>query len=214
MHIYLGIIQTQCNLLTLFNLVVKLLGDIMARRNDKRDRLVNAADELFHQQGISVTTLANIATLANVPLGNVYYYFKSKDSIILAVIERRLKMLGSMFTDWSQFDAKGRLQALIDNAVESAPEAAQYGDALGSLCQELGKQGGEISRAASQLMQKLISWCADQFVSLGASEEDANKQALNLISSLQGIKLITLSFKDENFLQRQTQFLKDWLAGF
>jgi TetR/AcrR family transcriptional repressor of nem operon len=187
---------------------------MMSRRNDKRDRLINAADALFHQQGISVTTLANIATLANVPLGNVYYYFKSKDSIILAVIERRMKILSNMFAEWSDFDAKSRLKALVDNALNSGEEAAKFGDALGSLCQELGKHGGEISQAASQLMHKLISWSAEQFKALGRQEDEANKLALNLVSSLQGINLITLSFKDENFLQRQTQFLKDWLEGY
>ena len=36
----------------------------MVKRNDKRERLIDAADQLFHQQGVSTTTLANIATLA------------------------------------------------------------------------------------------------------------------------------------------------------
>ncbi len=37
----------------------------MARRNDKRDRLIESADTLFHQQGVSNTTLANIATICD-----------------------------------------------------------------------------------------------------------------------------------------------------
>ncbi len=135
----------------------------MARRNDKRVRLVEAADKLFHQQGVSNTTLANIASLADVPLGNVYYYFKSKDSIILAVIDRRKKLLTALFTEWNnRADIKSRLIALIEYVGSLAEESAKFGDSLGSLCQELGKQGGTIGQAASQLMNEIIFWCEKQ----------------------------------------------------
>lgn len=184
----------------------------MARRNDKRDRLIEAADNLFHQQGVSNTTLANIATLADVPLGNVYYYFKSKDSIILAVIERRKKLLSALFTDWNnQPDVKSRLMALVNYVGSLADEYAKFGDSLGSLCQELGKQGGSIGQAASQLMNEVINWCENQFQSLGKSQEDASKLALNLVASLQGISLITLTFKDPEYVARQNKYLDHWI---
>ncbi|MCS5708852.1 TetR/AcrR family transcriptional regulator [Candidatus Berkiella cookevillensis] len=184
----------------------------MARRNDKRERLVDAADQLFHQQGVSTTTLANIATLADVPLGNVYYYFKSKDSITLAVIDRRKRKLNNLFTEWNtREDVKSRLQGLIEYVASLAEESAQFGDSLGSLCQELGKQGGAISAAAAGLMNEMIHWCEKQFKSLGKSEDDSAKLALNLVSSLQGISLITLAFKDPDFVNRQGQFLTQWV---
>lgn len=186
----------------------------MARRNDKRERLVEAADTLFHQQGVSNTTLANIATLADVPLGNVYYYFKSKDSIILAVIERRKKQLSALFADWNNHpDVRSRLGALVQYVVTLAEESAKFGDSLGSLCQELGKQGGTIGLSASQLMNEIILWCEKQFKALGKSDEDSSKLALNLVASLQGINLITLTFKDTSYVSRQGQYLNQWLAA-
>jgi len=57
------------------------------QRPGKRERLIAAAAQLLHQQGIERTTLAEIATAADVPAGNVYYYFKTKDDVIAAVIE-------------------------------------------------------------------------------------------------------------------------------
>ena len=184
----------------------------MARRNDKRERLVEAADQLFHQQGVSTTTLANIATLADVPLGNVYYYFKSKDSITLAVIDRRKRKLNGLFTEWNTRDnVKSRLAALIEYVASLADESANFGDSLGSLCQELGKQGGTIAAAAAGLMNEIILWCEKQFIALGKSEDDSAKLALNLVSSLQGISLITLAFKDPDFVNRQGQYLTQWV---
>lgn len=189
-----------------------ILGGVMARRNDKRERLVEAADQLFHQQGVSTTTLANIATLADVPLGNVYYYFKSKDSITLAVVERRRRKLSSLFAEWGTRDnVKSRLQALIEYVASLSEESARFGDSLGSLCQELGKQGGNISQAAASLMNEMIQWCEKQFAALGKSEQESANLALNLVSSLQGINLITLAFKDPDFVNRQGQFLLQWI---
>ncbi len=180
----------------------------MAKRNDKRARLIDSADQLFHRQGVSNTTLANIASLADVPLGNVYYYFKSKDSIIVAVIDRRRKLLHSMFDELNALtDIKSRLTQFIAQACSSAEIACEYGDALGSLCQELGKMGGAISQTASGLMQEIIQWCKIQFRHLGKEEDIAANLAINLVASLQGISLITLTFKDPLYVNQQTQFL-------
>ena len=57
-----------------------------AARPGKRERLIAAAVELVYRQGVARTTLADIAQAADVPVGNVYYYFKTKDDIIAAVV--------------------------------------------------------------------------------------------------------------------------------
>ena len=46
-----------------------------AKTGNKRERLMAAACRLFYEQGVERTTLADIAAAADVPLGNVYYYF-------------------------------------------------------------------------------------------------------------------------------------------
>src|SRR5215467_6057636 len=56
---------------------------------DERTRLVETAMKLAHKRGFRETSLADIAEAADVPAGNVYYYFKTKDEPGEAVIERR-----------------------------------------------------------------------------------------------------------------------------
>src|SRR5258708_36868625 len=53
----------------------------------KRSRLVNAAVSLAYQNGFGDTSLADIARDAELPLGNVYYYFKTKDEIREGIVE-------------------------------------------------------------------------------------------------------------------------------
>src|SRR5260370_39866591 len=57
---------------------------------DKRSRLVSAAVGLAYQNGFEATSLADIAREAKGPLGNVYYYFKTKDEICEAILGLRL----------------------------------------------------------------------------------------------------------------------------
>ncbi len=183
----------------------------MARRNDKRSRLVSAADKLFHEQGINITTLANIAQLAEVPLGNVYYYFKSKESIILAVIEHRRSILQQQFEALNAIaDNKTRLQSFIKQDIANSEQTANFGDILGSLCQELGKQSGIIASSAAELMQSIITWCEKQFVALGKGER-SKELALNLIACLQGTNLLTLTLKNPKLVEEQANFLTAWI---
>src|SRR5277367_2099027 len=57
-------------------------GGVMPRtKTDSRARLIEAAVKVTYQHGFETTALADIAEEARVPLGNVYYYFKTKDEI-------------------------------------------------------------------------------------------------------------------------------------
>lgn len=183
----------------------------MSRQNDKRDRLIIAADELIYQKSFHTTTLADIAAKAEVPLGNVYYYFKTKDEILLAVVQRREADMQALFATWDLLpDVKTRLRSFIAQNAEGSETIARFGSSLGSLCQELGKNGGEVSLYAANLMRKTLSWVEKQFKSLGKGES-ALSLAEYLISSLQGISLLTLTFKDPAFLKRQGKQLEQWL---
>jgi len=183
----------------------------MSRKNDKRDRLVDAADELIYQKTFHTTTLADIAAKADVPLGNVYYYFKVKDEILLAVVQKREAELQSLFTVWDQLpNVRDRLRSFIEENSRGSDTIARFGCSLGSLCQELGKQGGDVALYAANLMRKTLSWVEKQFKALG-KEESALSLAEYLIASLQGISLLTLTFKDPAFLHRQSKHLEQWL---
>lgn len=54
------------------------------RAEDTRHRIYEAAMELFREKGFEETTMRDIAAKAGVALGGAYYYFSSKDAIVLA----------------------------------------------------------------------------------------------------------------------------------
>ncbi|MBI4446549.1 MAG: TetR/AcrR family transcriptional regulator, partial [Acidobacteria bacterium] len=100
----------------------------MARTSDKREKLVAAAKALIHRQGLTETSLADIARASKVPLGNIYYYFKTKDDIGSAVIGERLSELEAMqnLLD-SVSDPKVRLHKMLDLLCEHRKDYAAHG---------------------------------------------------------------------------------------
>src|ERR1700751_5282348 len=71
-------------------------------KTDKRSRLIQTPVKLAYRHGFRTTSLADIAEAANVPLGNVYYYFKTKDEIGEAIVEQRLLGLRTLQEEWNQ----------------------------------------------------------------------------------------------------------------
>jgi TetR/AcrR family transcriptional regulator, repressor of the mexAB-oprM multidrug resistance operon len=59
-------------------------------REERAGDLLAAATELFLAKGYDGATMADISAAAGVARGNVYWYFKSKDDIFAAVMDRML----------------------------------------------------------------------------------------------------------------------------
>lgn len=185
----------------------------MPRKTDKRVRLIEAAMVLIHQQSFNLTTLADIAHKADVPLGNVYYYFKKKEDIGEAVIEKLATTYNELLRNLDEIaNPMDRLKALIKNSIseDNLEQVARYGCQVGGLCQELSKQGGPLADRAAKLLYDLMNWAETQFNSIGCGVESANL-SLTLISGIQGTYLLTNTFKDPKFSMRQADILLKWL---
>ena len=159
-----------------------------------------AAIQLVHQQGIERTTLADIAKVADIPPGNVYYYFKTKDDIIAAVIEAHAQQIKATLAsiDARHRSPKTRLKAFVRAFAGRGEIVAQYGCPLGSLCSELDKRILEASLAVGELIRLPIEWAEEQFRSLG--RRDAHDLALDLLAAYQGSALLANTMRDPTVL--------------
>src|SRR5271170_6439999 len=94
---------------------------------EKRAELVAAATQLLHEQGFHRTTLADVAGRADVPLGNVYYYFKTKDALAEAVILAHEEALRERFAEWTRahVEPRARLRCLVRAPLDFADKVIQ-----------------------------------------------------------------------------------------
>ncbi len=186
-------------------------GVAAAPRAGKRERLVAAACELLHRQGIEKTTLAEIAQSADVPPGNVYYYFKTKDEVIEAVIDARVQEALAMTAALERHHRtpKGRLKALVATFAQQGETIALFGCPFGTLCSELDRRSTGPDTAVARLMRVPLEWTEAQFRLMGRT--DARDLAFDLIASYEGTALLTNTFRDPELLTREARRLARWI---
>lgn len=61
------------------------------RKDDKRERIMNAAIAAFAQNGYHQATIADIARQAGVAAGTIYLYFKNKDDLLVSIFEEKVQ---------------------------------------------------------------------------------------------------------------------------
>jgi TetR/AcrR family transcriptional regulator, transcriptional repressor for nem operon len=160
-----------------------------SERPGKRDRLIAGARETIYRQGAEATTLADIAEASGVPLGNVYYYFKSKDELVAAAVDSYAR------------ESRERLS--------QPDQVALYGCPTGSLCSELGKHDNDLAQACKELMRTPVAWIEQQFKAMG--RRDARDLAFALLASYEGIALLANTFRDPELMAREGRRLERWI---
>ena len=176
----------------------------------KRQRLVEGARRVLHEQGVEATTIADIAAAADVPVGNVYYYFKTKHDLIATVIDAHADHIQTVLAEFERHRTpRARLKALPLSWPEMAEQVARYGCQHGTLCQELAKRDDGLDRRAAKLMALTVDWAEEQFRLMGTP--DARDLAIGLIASIQGTSLLTSSFRDPEIMVRQADRLARWI---
>jgi AcrR family transcriptional regulator len=174
---------------------------------DKRAELVAAATLLLHEQGFHRTTLADVAVRADVPAGNVYYYFKTKEALAEAVVSAHEEALRACFASWTQAhrDPRARLRCLIRAPLDSADRVIRFGCPHGSLCQELEKLGADspLARAGTRLLAVYIDWAEEQFRAQRFPRREARARATDLVGAVQGAMLLANTMRSKELLTRQ-----------
>ena len=179
-------------------------------RAGKRERLIESAKGLIHEQGVHRTTLADVAERADVPPGNVYYYFKTKDELIAAVLHGYQAQAQALIEGFERNRSpQARLKALVRSWADMRDVVARYGCPMGSLCVEVDKIEGGADREAAAVIARIIDWAEDQFRQFG--RRDARDLAFALFSGIQGAALLANAFRDPTILARQGRHLERWI---
>jgi TetR/AcrR family transcriptional repressor of nem operon len=180
---------------------------------NNRQRIVTAADQLFYKRGYNQTSFRDISDKTGIPRGNFYYYFKTKEDILSAVVDARVNAFEEMMgaCDSSSSDPRERLLCFTNMLSDSESNILQAGCPIGTLSSELAKDDDsyqEMSRAVFTLIRQ---WLATQFSALGSSNSD--EKAMDLLARLQGVCVMACAFDDRKFLRRSQSDLHDWVKS-
>lgn len=176
-----------------------------------RQRIIEAADGLFYRRGYNQTSFQDISEATGIPRGNFYYYFKTKEDILNAVVDSRIAELSTVLAqcESESDDARERL-ILFTNILDiNREDILQSGCSIGTLSSELAKDDPTLHDKASKAFILLRDWLKVQFESLGVSSAD--ELSMDLLAKLQGASVVACAFKDDDYITRNHQEIKDWI---
>jgi len=100
--------------------------------DDRKLEIIDTAERLFRENGFKKTSVDAIIQAMGVAKGTYYYYFKSKDAVLEAIVNRTLDQVVSQaqqLADEPSFDALTKMQLLLPNSHiggEDTTEKAEY----------------------------------------------------------------------------------------
>jgi TetR/AcrR family transcriptional regulator, transcriptional repressor for nem operon len=180
---------------------------------DHRTRLLGAAEKTTYRYGFGNTAIADIAQEARIPLGNVYYYFKTKDEIAAAIIDRRVSRFRKLLEEFDKTDSPNeRLCAFVNVKIKNREELARQGCPVGTLCSELRKLGGSAAEQSTLLFRTALEWMEKQFQALGKGA-DSRSLAVHLLAATQGVSVLAHTFRDPALIDMEAARLLDWIRS-
>ncbi|HLP58774.1 MAG TPA: TetR/AcrR family transcriptional regulator [Candidatus Deferrimicrobium sp.] len=66
-------------------------------KTQRRNTIIDAAETLFFSKGFANTTMDEVAEIVELSKGTLYLYFKSKEELYVALIQRAMDILKEMF---------------------------------------------------------------------------------------------------------------------
>ena len=206
-----------------------VVGDTKAQPETKsqkgaatRDQILNAASRLIHVQGYQSTSLDDVLRESGVGKGNFYYYFKSKEELGYAIIDRIRRAfiergLEPAFAD-TDADPLGQLHAFFDRVLDSQRQRNCVGGcAMGNLACELS----DVHEGFRQQLAGIFDVYRDHLaetIRRGQQsgrlrpDADATRVAQFLVGGLEGAILLGKVTRDITVIERCVEELKAHLA--
>ncbi|MEV0247257.1 TetR/AcrR family transcriptional regulator [Nocardia sp. NPDC050712] len=101
-----------------------------------RQRLLDAARDLFERQGFGATSVAQISQLAEVSLGTYYQYFKDRSDVMAALVHSYVNdALNGGHVNWSGQGGKALLVEMLTEYTKTYAEHAAFNQVWEEVCQ-------------------------------------------------------------------------------
>ena len=186
-------------------------------KNSTRDRLVEAARALFWKHGYSSTGIAQILKEADAGSGSLYYFFPTKEDLLLAVLEWYRENL------WSQVvqpvfdrvtDPIERIFGILDGYRRGLLSTSfQHGCPIGNLALEVA----DSLPAARQLLavnftgwRKVIEQCLAESADLLPEALDREQLALFVLTTMEGAVMLARAYQDVEPYDAAVTQLRDY----
>ncbi len=162
-------------------------------RTQTRDKLVETARRLFHEKGYQATGIAEILREAEVNSGSLYYFFPSKEDLLVAVLELYRELLRPRIIDPAferVSDPLERIFAVLDGyRRQLIASGCTQGCPIGNLALEMSDRH---PRVRELVAENFVAWraaiqaCLDDLSNRLPRETDTAQLAAFVLTVMEG----------------------------
>jgi TetR/AcrR family transcriptional repressor of nem operon len=190
-----------------------------SRATETRERIVEAARQLFFKQGYAATGVAEILKAAEANSGSLYHFFPSKEDLLVAVLEKYRSMLVPHVLEPAfarSDDPIERLFAILQG-YRLLLEATHFelGCPIGNLALEVSNSQ---KKARKLIVENFKAWCdavrnlimnaGDQF----PADIDPAAFATHVLATMEGAVMLARAYRSFEPFDQTIHQLKDYVG--
>ena len=169
-----------------------------------KQKIINAARELFHRYGYAGTSVSTITEVSGVSMTGFYYHFQSKQALAMIIIEDLSReMEHGIFAETllnKSLSPLGRLNSFYDKVLEKCILDEYKGCFFGNLALEQSAVNEDFRSVLSILFQRfedLIAECISDGIKEGCFTQNADPEPMAslIYSHIQGVFLLSKTHK-------------------
>jgi AcrR family transcriptional regulator len=181
-----------------------------------RDRIVQAAMELFWRKGYGSTSISDILETARVNSGSLYYFFKGKQELLIAVLEAYRDGIDAMLLvpSWGEVeDPIEKVFALLATYRRLLVETdCFYGCPIGSLALELHEPDPEVRELIAANFANWTSAVRGCLEQAGLRDgTDTEGLAELVLTVMEGAVMQTRTYRDLGHYDRAIAQLRNYI---
>lgn len=159
-------------------------------------------------------TLQKVAAEADVPLGNVTSYFRTKEDLIEDVLEAHRTHLRGVFARWNDASPdprqRQRLRLYLGAQARNADKIVEDGCQHARLAFDLN-QHETFRHRAGEIIDLYIRWAEEQFRLTGIDDAPAAATATDLVARVQGAIAVAATVRRTDVLIDVLERIEAWL---
>jgi TetR/AcrR family transcriptional repressor of nem operon len=188
-----------------------------------REQILEAASRLVHLRGFNNTSVDEILKESGVGKGNFYYYFKSKDELGFAILDRSLEHFSVELIEKSFDPSKNPWQQIYDFLSFLVDRARQQdgcgGCILGNLAIEMSDIHEEFRQRLNRAFDQLRSRIEDSLTQAKAQgmlhgDADIPRLAHFIIAGFEGAFMMGKLHRDADVVAGVIEELKEHLVHY
>lgn len=175
---------------------------------ERKNQIVDAASHVFTERGFSAARMDDIAAESGLSKGTLYWYFESKEAIIISILDRVFDWETAHLRDIlaNEENAQQRLEAIVDTTINDLNKVKPLMPIFFEFW-SLSIRNKKINEALKRYYQQFVD-VIEPVIEQGVEQGDfrpvpVHETAISLGAIFEGTILMWAYFSDELDFERQ-----------